>query len=43
MLSGSLLIGGQSLDVQKEFGFFFSLVIMQSVTADGSLRSLTGV
>ena len=41
MLSGSLLIGVQSLDVQKEFGFF-SLVIMQSVTADGSLRSPTG-
>ena len=32
----------QSLDVQKEFGFFSSLVIMQSVTADGSLRSPTG-
>ena len=42
MLSGSLLIGEQSLDVQKEFGFFLSLVIMQSVTADGSLRSPTG-
>ena len=42
MLSGSLLIGVQSLDVQKEFGFFFSLVIIQSVTADGSLRSPTG-
>ena len=42
MISGSLLIGGQSLDVQKEFGFFLSLVIMQSVTADGSLRSPTG-
>ena len=42
MLSGSLLIGVQSLDVQKEFGFFSSLVIMQSVTADGSLRSPTG-
>ena len=42
MLSGSLLIGVQSLDVQKEFGFFFSLDIMQSVTADGSLRSPTG-
>ena len=42
MLSGSLLSGGQSLDVQKEFGFFLSLVIMQSVTADGSLRSPTG-
>ena len=41
MLSGSLLIGVQSLDVQKEFGFF-SLVIMKSVTADGSLRSPTG-
>ena len=23
MISGSLLIGVQSLDVQKEFGFFF--------------------
>ena len=42
MISGSLLIGVQSLDVQKEFGFFSSLVIMQSVTADGSLRSPTG-
>ena len=41
MLSGSLLIEVQSLDVQKEFGFF-SLVIMKSVTADGSLRSPTG-
>ena len=39
---GSLLIGVQSLDVQKEFGFFSSLVIMKSVTADGSLRSPTG-
>ena len=42
MISGSLLIGVQSLDVQKEFGFFSSLVIIQSVTADGSLRSPTG-
>ena len=42
MISGSLLIEVQSLDVQKEFGFFFSLVIIQSVTADGSLRSPTG-
>ena len=42
MLSGSLLIEVQSLDVQKEFGFSFSLVIIQSVTADGSLRSPTG-
>ena len=42
MISGSLLIGVQSLDVQKEFGFFSSLVIMKSVTADGSLRSPTG-
>ena len=25
-----------------EFGFFLSLVIMKSVTADGSLRSPTG-
>ena len=41
MISGSLLIGVQSLDVQEEFGFS-SLVIMQSVTADGSLRSPTG-
>ena len=42
MISGSLLIGVQRLDVQKEFGFFSSLVIIQSVTADGSLRSPTG-
>ena len=42
MKSGALLIEVQSLDVQKEFGFFFSLVIIQSVTADGSLRSPTG-
>ena len=41
MKSGALLIEVQSLDVQKEFGFF-SLVIIQSVTADGSLRSPTG-
>ena len=40
MKSGALLIEVQ-LDVQKEFGFF-SLVIIQSVTADGSLRSPTG-
>ena len=31
---------GQSLDVQKNFVFF--LVIVKSVTADGSLRSPTG-
>ena len=42
MKSGALLIEVQSLDVQKEFGFFSSLVIIQSVTADGSLRSPTG-
>ena len=42
MKSGALPIEVQSLDVQKEFGFFFSLVIMKSVTADGSLRSPTG-
>ena len=41
MKSGALLIEVHSLDVQKEFGFF-SLVIMKSVTADGSLRSPTG-
>ena len=40
MKSGALLIEVQ-LDVQKEFEFF-SLVIIQSVTADGSLRSPTG-
>ena len=32
---------GQRLDVQKNLDFF-SLVIMKSVTADGSLRSPTG-
>ena len=42
MKSGALLIEVQSLDVQKEFEFFLSLVIIQSVTADGSLRSPTG-
>ena len=41
ILSGSLLIEGQNLDVQKNLDFF-SLVIMKSVTADGSLRSPTG-
>ena len=41
MLSGSLLIGVQSLDYRKNLDFF-SLVIMKSVTADGSLRSPTG-
>ena len=40
MKSGSLLIGVQSLDVQKNLDFFF--VIVKSVTADGSLRSPTG-
>ena len=40
MKSGALLIEVQ-LNVQKEFEFF-SLVIIQSVTADGSLRSPTG-
>ena len=39
MKSGALLIEVQ-LNVQKEFEFF--LVIIQSVTADGSLRSPTG-
>ena len=42
MKSGALLIEVQ-LNVQKEFVFFSSLVIIQSVTADGSLRSPTGV
>ena len=41
ILSGSLLNGGQSLDVQKNLNFF-SLVIMKSATADGSLRSPMG-
>ena len=40
MKSGALLIEVQ-LNVQKEFEFF-SLVIIQSVTADSSLRSPTG-
>ena len=40
-LGGSVPICGQSLDVQKNLDFF-SLVIMKSVTADGSLRSPTG-
>ena len=40
MKSGALLIEVK-LNVQKEFDFFF-LVIIQSVTADGSLRSPTG-
>ena len=35
------LLGGRD-SMYREFGFFFSLVIMQSVTADGSLRSPTG-
>ena len=39
MQSGALLIEVQ-LNVQKEFEIF--LVIIQSVTADGSLRSPTG-
>ena len=38
---GSIPLCGQSLDVQKNLDFF-SLVIMKSVTADGSLRSPTG-
>ena len=43
MKSGALLIEVHSLDVQKEIWIFFlSLVIIQSVTADGSLRSPTG-
>ena len=42
MKSGALFIEVQ-LNVQKEFEFFSSsLVIIQSVTADGSLRSPTG-
>ena len=39
-MGGSVPICGQSLDVQKNLDFF--LVIMKSVTADGSLRSPTG-
>ena len=39
-LGGSVPIYGQSLDVQKNLNFF--LVIVKSVTADGSLRSPTG-
>ena len=41
ILSGSVPICGQSLDVQENLDFF-PLVIMKSVTADGSLRSPTG-
>ena len=42
MKSGALFIEVQ-LNVQKEFEFeFFFLVIIQSVTADSSLRSPTG-
>ena len=39
-MGGSVPICGKSLDVQKNLYFF--LVIMKSVTADGSLRSPTG-
>ena len=42
MISGSLLIGVQSLRRTERNLDFFSLVIIQSVTADGSLRSPTG-
>ena len=42
MKSGALFIEVQ-LNVQKKFEFeFFFLVIIQSVTADSSLRSPTG-
>ena len=41
MLSVSLLIGGRD-STYRRIWIFFSLVIMQSVTADGSLRSPTG-
>ena len=41
MKSGALFIEVQ-LNVQKEFEFEFFLVIIQSVTADSSLRSPTG-
>ena len=41
MKSVALLIVVPCLGVQEDFGFF-SLVIIQSVTADGSLRSPTG-
>ena len=41
MLSGSLLIEGR-VSTYRRIWIFSSLVIMQSVTADGSLRSPTG-
>ena len=41
MKSGALFIEVQ-LNVQKEFEFEIFLVIIQSVTADSSLRSPTG-
>ena len=41
MKSGALFIEVQ-LNVQKQFEFEFFLVIIQSVTADSSLRSPTG-
>ena len=41
MLSGSFLIGGRD-STYRRIWIFFSLVIMQSVTADSSLRSPTG-
>ena len=42
MLSGSLLIGEESRRTERIWIFFSFLVIIQSVTADGSLRSPTG-
>ena len=42
ILSGSLLIGGRDSTYRRIWIFSLSLVIMQSVTADGSLRSPTG-
>ena len=41
MLSGSLLIEDR-VSTYRRIWIFFSLVIMKSVTADGSLRSPTG-
>ena len=43
MLSGSItLLGCKVSTYRKNLDFFLSLVIMQSVTADSSLRSPTG-
>ena len=48
MTRGNLYFGRFRTDLWEEsqraekFGFFFSLVIVKSVTADGSLRSPTG-